>query len=296
MNTGLINEIKGDFMPQTEFYREEYRINPIPYDPLADKLQLHSVFHSYWRAGYVSEKIRAKHAIYSITKTGSSRRVSAKQELVYRKGCFSWARSRKPNLREAAEGGEDLVRKSVQVYQTAFHEALSSLFFETTEGTIPLTDPERVEKIFDELYGEMGRELPDESRLAGLFYQLLHEVTRQRSKRNIPPVLEKVLEFISVKLADPELSRPAIAEACGISERTLSRLFRKELGITVTEHICNTRLSRVCGLLTLSGLRIKEIALQCGFRSAGFMADRFRKRYGQSPGEFRESAVPVKGR
>ena len=281
-------------MSQTELFREEYRINPIPYDPLADKIQLHSVFHSYWRAGYVSAKMRAKHAIYSITKTGASRRVSDKQELVYRRGCFSWARSRKTNLREAADGGEDLVRKSVLVYQSAFHEALSSLFFETTEGTLPLTAPERVEKIFDELYWEMGRELPDESHLAGLFYQLLHEVTLQRRKKNISPVLEKVLKFISGKLADPDLSRPAIAEACGISERTLSRLFRKELGITVTEHICNIRLSKVCGLLTLSGLRIKEIASQCGFRSAGFMADRFRKRYGQSPGEFRKKIFSEK--
>ena len=286
---GLFYEFMGDFM-QNKFYHEEYLVNPVPYDSSADKLQFHSVFHSWWKAGYVSEKMRACHAIYSITKSGLSRRLSENGKIVYRKGYFSWARSRKPDQWEVADKSEDLVRKSVLIYQNAFHEALSSLFFGATEGMVPLIEPERVEKIFDDLYGEMGRNLPDESRLAGLFFQLLHEVSLQRCKRNMSPVLQKVLNFISGKLSDSDLSRPIIAEACSVSQRTLSRLFRNELGITVTEYVCNARLSKVCGMLTISGLTIKEIASQCGFRSAGFLAARFRKRYGQSPGEFRRMA------
>lgn len=278
-------------MPQNEFYTEEYRINPIPWDPGADKLQIHSVFHSRWKAGYISEKMLACYAIYSITQSGSSHKFSGKHETVHSKGCFSWGRSRLPNQQEVADKKEDLVRKSMLIRQNAFHERLVSHFLPVQQGLIPLEAPERVEKIFDELYDELGKEYPDEARLAGLFFQLLNEVELQQNKKYLDPVLKKAQRFISFHLTDLDLSRPVIARACSVSCRTLSRLFRRELDTTVTDYISQARLNKVSSMLTLPGIPIKLIAAQCGFRSAGFLSAKFKKKYGLSPVEFRKRSL-----
>ena len=268
-------------------YREEYRYNSMPYDPESNKLQFRAVFHSWWKAGYVSEKMSSVHAIYSLTLKGTSYRVSKKHEVVHSKGCFSWGRSLEPFRREEAAGDEDILRKSILIHQNAFHELISSHFFQAPSGLCPLSEPGRVEEIFDELYEEIGKKTPDEAVLAGLFFRLLCEVKLQEQKNIQPHSLTRVLDFIARNLDDPELSRTSIAEACGMSVRTLTRQFKKIQGVSVMEYVNNVRLSKVCGLLTLPQLSIKEIAAQCGFRSAGFLSLRFKQRYGKTPRAFR---------
>ena len=211
-------------------YREEYRYNSMPYDPESNKLQLRAVFHSWWKAGYISERMLAAYAIYSITLSGISHRISPKHEIVHCKGCFSWGRARKPHQREEVTGDEDMIRKSIMIHQNAFHELLSSHFFQAPNGLIALSAPERVEEIFDELYEEMGKKIPDEAVLAGLFFRLLCEVKLQEEKNKPPQSMTRVLDFIAKNLSDPDLSRASIAKACGMSVRTLTRQFKKIRG------------------------------------------------------------------
>jgi two-component system response regulator YesN len=77
------------------------------------------------------------------------------------------------------------------------------------------------------------------------------------------------------------------AEALGISENHLSRLFHKETGFSFLTYITIFRLRRALDLLKDSRLNITEIYLQCGFRTGSYFAQIFRKYLGETPQQYR---------
>ncbi|MEV0777089.1 helix-turn-helix transcriptional regulator [Streptomyces sp. NPDC050433] len=87
-----------------------------------------------------------------------------------------------------------------------------------------------------------------------------------------------------------------LARAAGISESTLCRICRRQLGVSPVEGIERLRLARAEPLLWLSNLSLRAIAVQCGFADAYHFSRRFRAVYGMSPSAFRtvpqESAPP----
>ena len=106
---------------------------------------------------------------------------------------------------------------------------------------------------------------------------------------NYPAVLDQALRYIANNLSDPALSRNTIAEHCGISIRTLGRLFQQHLQCPVAQYIIHTRMEKITNLLSLQQMPIKEIANCCGFRSTSFLTRQFRQIYGKSPKEFRRN-------
>ncbi|MEI3003704.1 MAG: helix-turn-helix domain-containing protein [Victivallales bacterium] len=110
-----------------------------------------------------------------------------------------------------------------------------------------------------------------------------------RKKNQLPDSLNRALEFIARNLYDPGLSRERIAVHCGVSVRTLSRLFHSELDTQPAQYILRLRLEQVRNMLALPRLSIKEIAEQCGFRSAGFLARQFRRHCRMTPRAYRDT-------
>ena len=268
-------------------YNEEYRINPKPFDAAADKIQFHCAFRSSWKPGFVGQSSGGRYAIYGLVKSGTSHVTHGKRTYITSGVCFSFSRSRTPYQRAESVGPDDLVRKAVMIHHNAFHELLASHFFPIRRGTLPLLEPEKVERILDRIYEELGRPLPDDALLSGCFVQLLQEVSNQQLKNVYPEVLNQALNYITANLDDPELSREQIAASGGVSIRTLSRMFRTHLETSVAQYIIRARLDQVCGMLALPRLSIKEIAQRCGFSSAAFLTGQFRQHFGITPKEHR---------
>lgn len=268
-------------------YHEEYRINPIPFDETADRLQIYCAFRSCWKPGFVGESSGGRYAIYSLVKSGLSSVIHDKQVYLAHGPCFSYSRNLTPYQRAESAGPGDLVRIAVMVHQNAFHELLASHYLPVRRAALPLTDPEKVGRIFEKIFDELGHSLPDDALLAGLFVQLLQEVAGQQRKDVYPEELQLALNYITANLNDPELSRERIAAACGVSVRTLSRMFRGQLGVPAAQYVIRLRLERVCGMLALPRVSIKEIADRCGFRNAGFLTGQFRRHFGKTPKEYR---------
>lgn len=92
------------------------------------------------------------------------------------------------------------------------------------------------------------------------------------------------------------LALERLARAAGVSESTLCRVCRRELGVSPVEGLERLRLARAEPLLWLSNLSLRAIAVQCGFADAYHFSRRFRAVYGMSPSAFRaaspESAPP----
>ena len=268
-------------------YHEEFRINPKPFDGSADKIQFHCAFRSCWKPGFVGQSSGGRFAIYGLVKSGMSHVTHDSRIYISSGVCFSFSRTLTPYQRAESVGPDDLVRKAVMVHHNAFHELLASHFFPVRRGTLPLQEPEKVERILARLYEELGQPQPDDALLSGCFVQLLQEVSNQQVKNVCPEVLNQALNYITGNLDDPELSREQIAASCGVSVRTLSRMFRRHLDISVAQYIIRERLEQVCGMLALPRLSIKEIAQRCGFSSAGFLTGQFRRHYGITPKKYR---------
>lgn len=274
-------------MPQSELYREEYRVNPKPLSQRLEGIHIYCAMLSCWHPGFVSRGDTGEHAVYSLVKSGTASR-HEKQLSSCRTPYFNYGRFRKPMQSSRSMGPEDLVRKVILLYQNPLHDMISAHFLPKKSGSLPLTSPERVEKIFDRIYREMGNKKIDDAKLSGLFMQLLQEVSSQQQKSNYSPILTKALDFISENLADPDLCRESIAAGCGVSVRTLSRLFKNELNTPTAGYIINARMEKVCSMLALPALSVKEIAAACGFRNPGFLSVSFRRFYGKTPLAYRK--------
>ena len=76
----------------------------------------------------------------------------------------------------------------------------------------------------------------------------------------------------------------------------LRKLFKKEMGRSTLEYLTDLRMNRARELL-LDGTRklpIAEVAEGCGFSDALYFSRVFKKRFGSSPTQFRQSAIRSK--
>lgn len=77
------------------------------------------------------------------------------------------------------------------------------------------------------------------------------------------------------------------AQEFGLSSENLNASFQTKLGISAKQWILKKRLSCAHELLISTSMRVKDIALQCGFSNHGHFTVSFRKRYNYSPIQYR---------
>ncbi|OIV37894.1 AraC family transcriptional regulator [Mangrovactinospora gilvigrisea] len=101
------------------------------------------------------------------------------------------------------------------------------------------------------------------------------------------PRLVAVCELLS---RDPADGRPlaalGAAAGAGAGERTLSRLFRAELGMTFPQWRTQLRLYHALVLLS-DGLPVTAVAHRCGWATPSAFIDVFRRTFGRTPGAHR---------
>ena len=94
-------------------------------------------------------------------------------------------------------------------------------------------------------------------------------------------------------LASEELTRTIpmteLARRVGAGERSLSRLFRQELGMSYPQWRTNLRLLEAMILLS-GGTSVTDTALRCGWNTPSSFIDTFRRALGQTPGEYRAAS------
>lgn len=94
-----------------------------------------------------------------------------------------------------------------------------------------------------------------------------------------------VLKYIDEHYVD-EITLQEIGEKFFLSEAHLSRVLKKNLGISFSDYIRTLRLNKACNLLIDSQMQITDIALECGFNYMNTFIESFKKQYGMTPGKF----------
>jgi AraC family transcriptional regulator, regulatory protein of adaptative response / DNA-3-methyladenine glycosylase II len=90
------------------------------------------------------------------------------------------------------------------------------------------------------------------------------------------------------RLADASLE--SLAQALGVTDRHIRRVFQQEFGVSPVEYAQTQRLLLAKRLLTDSALPVIDVAMASGFASLRRFNDLFRTRYRMTPGELRRNA------
>jgi transcriptional regulator GlxA family with amidase domain len=99
-------------------------------------------------------------------------------------------------------------------------------------------------------------------------------------------LVKRVLAYFHQNYQTP-LTRLEIAGMMGVSEDYLSRIFRKEMGISPWECLNRHRIQKAKELLSTSQESITAIAGQVGFEDSAYFSRVFRQYTGQSPKSYR---------
>jgi AraC-like DNA-binding protein len=104
-----------------------------------------------------------------------------------------------------------------------------------------------------------------------------------------PPGLRQVIDYMQTHLAVRE-SMTTVASRFFISERQLTRLFRRHLNTTPQEYWLRLRISKACEMLS-SPMPIEDIAYGIGFNSLSGFQRAFKKELRLSPSQYREQVL-----
>jgi AraC-like DNA-binding protein len=100
-------------------------------------------------------------------------------------------------------------------------------------------------------------------------------------------VLDKLTPAEMMDIPIPELARKF-----GCTDRHLNRLFHQHFGFSAKGLRIEMRLLKAAALLRDRQLTVGDVAARSGFRHHGLFHARFRRRFGLSPGEWREQGKP----
>ncbi len=118
------------------------------------------------------------------------------------------------------------------------------------------------------------------------------EQMQQSTKENRQKELEeKILRYLEVHYRDQELSQSMVAEEFHISNYTLSRIFRNQVGVGYTDYINAKRLDYAKEMLLTTDLSVREIAVSAGYMNENYFSRIFKATVGVSASEFRECDI-----
>ena len=113
-------------------------------------------------------------------------------------------------------------------------------------------------------------------------------LVKNYSMKDYSLLVQKVITRVESDLtADQTLN--AHAQLLNVSPSYLSTLFRKEVGITLTEYVNRKRIEYGVFLLNTTTMQIQTIAQHCGISDINYFTRIFKKQIGKTPKEYRNS-------
>ncbi len=101
-------------------------------------------------------------------------------------------------------------------------------------------------------------------------------------------VIDKVHQYIVVHLTDEELKREDIARHVFLNPAYLSRLYKKEMGISLSDYILQARIEMSKSLLVETNRKVSDICETVGYQNISHFAKVFRRTVGIGPKEYRQ--------
>ena len=110
------------------------------------------------------------------------------------------------------------------------------------------------------------------------------------SSSTLPDPIARSAEYVSRHYRQPCLLEDVAAYA-GVSASRLAHLFHDTMGMTWRQFVARTRVELAKKLFADPRYTLEAVAELVGFCDAGHLSRVFRRRFGQSPGQFRQTGV-----
>jgi len=132
-------------------------------------------------------------------------------------------------------------------------------------------------------------QMPDlVQRITELFTSIQHDKGPFISERIQHPKLKKALACIQMNYCEaPGIE--SLAHSLDVSSGYLSRLFKKELGMTFSRYLNRLRVGKAKALLKNEDITIAEVMTRAGFKTEQHFFKEFKRVTGMTPGSCRNS-------
>lgn len=149
--------------------------------------------------------------------------------------------------------------------------------------------PEIVALYFDRIYDACTEQKPGYLKYCSAqAYQLLLELSEDVGSGSITGELRQIICFLEENLSH-NLTVDLICHRFGTSPASLYRLFKKHLDCSPIDYLIRKKLLIARELLGSSHYSIKEIALKLGYANQFFFSSEFKRKFGVSPRNYRQS-------
>jgi len=115
-----------------------------------------------------------------------------------------------------------------------------------------------------------------------------HKLIDERDRASL--IIEKICKYIQDHLSE-DLSLVRLAELHYFNPSYLSRFFKQERGVKLSEYIEDCRLKKAKQLLSNAELKIRDVSLLVGYEAAHSFTRFFKKSTGMTPQEYRDSLI-----
>lgn len=146
-------------------------------------------------------------------------------------------------------------------------------------------------KVYDELENiqmsfrsclQQMKKKNDRTQKAKLDENMLTPKQEQQKK-----MAKEILLYLENNYRDPDLTQMQVADLFRISNYTLSRLFKSQVGVGFAEYLTAKRLEYAKELLLTTSVSVKEVSVMAGFTSDNYFSKSFKLYEGVSPSAFR---------
>ena len=117
-----------------------------------------------------------------------------------------------------------------------------------------------------------------------------HQQLSGDESRSNRTMIKQIADYIRAHYAEP-INLDMLLAQIPVSKSWFLRLFRQYMGTTPYNFLLSTRITRAKELLVLTDFPVGEVARQVGFEDESNFSTRFSSMTGQSPQQYRKSAL-----
>lgn len=172
-----------------------------------------------------------------------------------------------------------------------------AVHFDCNHGDLPI-EPfvyenanHQICRLFDEAYQNYSADDAGNYKCYCAFYKLLAEIEKllvTKQNRGIVPAVVEAKKKIEASFQNPDFNIDYLVSKLSISASYLRREFKKAYGATPIEYLKYIRLQNAISLLSTDYYSVKELAEKCGYCSASYFIQSFKKSMGYSPTLYRK--------
>lgn len=114
------------------------------------------------------------------------------------------------------------------------------------------------------------------------------KIINEKQTSKIDDIIIKAKKYIDDNLQNNKLSLSLIAKHLYLNQSYLSRMFKKEIGISFVEYLTKIRMEKAIGLLKEGDMKAFEIADSIGISDSNYFSTCFKKYTGVSVSEYKK--------